>query len=388
MHVYSIRQDQFNAIKKLTEIDRKNALGCAFKVVEENGELASALQGLFGMDGAHHRFTTQEKILEEVADITLAALSFGLKVDPDSEVNCFAKAINLQSVVFNGIQPLERWAYWLEQLNSLTSMMLDIHNSGMVGSKVFRSCLTIQSMLNELSVSQEQWEDMLSSKIDKWAQIQEVEMQNKGVYPFELHVTIQEAQHGDFYKACEHLGVKPIVLDLQLAESVMKDVMTSSVIITDGIGAIQELTRIQDGLSDAGFEVIRGKIETVPWHPAAPSQINQRSMPESCYFEAHVAVPLRNDNTLDDNRDLLGQVCGKHALHLSRNIRKKTDKHVIIMATLRCYTGTSEHFKSVLKDAVTDLEAKGFDISKTITEFAIFDSNVHHDQSWLSIESR
>ena len=65
------------------------------------------------------------------------------------------------------------------------------------------------------------------------------------------------------------------MLDLQRDQIVIKDVMTSSVFMGNNTGAYQEMKRISNGLWAAGFEILREKIETVPWHPAAPSSTNR-----------------------------------------------------------------------------------------------------------------
>jgi len=103
---------------------------------------------------------------------------------------------------------------------------------------------------------------------------------------------------GAFKEACASLStdkirVKPIILDLQDKEgdNVFIDTMTSSTFMGDNNSAYYEMKRISEGLSSQGFKVIREKIETVPWHPAAPSKVDGNSaMPKDCYFETHFGV--------------------------------------------------------------------------------------------------
>jgi|AntDeeMinimDraft_5_1070356.scaffolds.fasta_scaffold11731_2 hypothetical protein len=385
MNTFRIRPDQLNAIKSLTDLDLKTPLGCAFKVIEETGELASALQGLLSLDGAHHRFITQDRIVEEIADITLASLSFGHKVSPESDLNWWllSKPTNETFSRSTDYTEVDRWAFWLEQLSSSSPVMLDIPRIGKLGNLVTRTCETAQSMLNEVGATQEHWESMLSAKIDKWAQIQKNQMNKEGIYPFEIHITVKNANRELFISACDDIGVKPVILDLQMGEQTIKDVMTSSVIMTNNHGASDEMHRIEDELSKRGFTVVRCKIETAPFHPSAPSEANGYPMPDNCYFEAHIAVSLINDDTLAQRTKELNELSEAYDLHLSRNVRKKTADRVIIMATLRVYAGTCEEFKRKLKAATNGFERNRFDIGKTVTEFAIWDSNIRHDNAWM-----
>ena len=123
-----------------------------------------------------------------------------------------------------------------------------------------------------------------------------------------------------FKKSCKDIGVKPIVLDLENSgESVMKDVMTSSHIVGNNTSAYKECARIVKQLEWKGFKVVRKKIETVPWHPAAPSE-NTDKMPEDCYFEAHIGCIITNEG-----KETLQRLAGRLDSHLSRNFFKKLE---------------------------------------------------------------
>jgi len=112
--------------------------------------------------------------------------------------------------------------------------------------------------------------------------------------PYEIHVTVEEADVDRFREACADLGVKPLLLALQLASGgVARDVMTSSIHRGDDPSAKGEARRIGEGLAAAGFRVARTKIETVPWHPLAPSRENGLEAAGGRYFEAHLAVACR-----------------------------------------------------------------------------------------------
>lgn len=205
--------------------------------------------------------------------------------------------------------------------------------------------------------------------------------------PYEFHVTIEADQELDldkFQTACGQLGVKPIVLDLGDSNTKLTDVMTSSTeMLDDDQSAFESLNRIGDGLAEDGFSVVRRKIETAPWHPASP-QITGDQMPDGSYFEAHFAVSTPTD-LIDDLRD---HVTGASPeLHLSRNMFKRAkDGRAIIMATLRDYDTVYSDFGAAVEDIAARLDDGTYLLAKNpITEFALYDSNTHHDDTWMNL---
>lgn len=205
--------------------------------------------------------------------------------------------------------------------------------------------------------------------------------------PYEFHVTIAaQAERLEAFRAtCEELRVKPIVLDLGVNnDEVLSDYMTSSTATyTSDVEAFNRLQKLSRNMCEAGFTVVRQKIETAPWHNKAP-QKPEDIMPEGCYFEAHLAlnvlamqVPeLRGRLRLDENAP---------ALHLSRNSFKQASAgRLVMMATLRSYLDTSQTFSEHVEASRNYLTAEGYELEKDpIIEFALYDSNVHHDDNWM-----
>ena len=151
--------------------------------------------------------------------------------------------------------------------------------------------------------------------------------------------------------------------------------------------ALTEVNRIADGLAAAGYLVVRRKIETVPWHPAAPSELNGvRTMPAASYFEAHfnVIVSAATPDTFEAQREALVGLARTHGAHLSRNVFKQLSptQHTL-MLTLRSYADTRERFTERRDVLMAALTAGQFVCDKLITEFSLFDSRVTHDASWL-----
>jgi hypothetical protein len=249
--------------------------------------------------------------------------------------------------------------------------------------EVIDTLLVSYSIAYHMDFTDEEVEDMFKQKLLKWNNILTKEEKTRGKpIPYEIHITVSLSTWdiSSFKKACETIGVKPIVLSLQNTQSehVMQDVMTSSVFFGDNTGAYNEALRIADALNDWEFNVVRKKIETVPWHPAAPS-IDGDVMPKNCYFESHVAV-----RTSSDKQDLLRRLAQAHDAHMSKNVFKVIDENDFIqMMTIRWYDGTYANFDKKIDDFIAELKEFGFELDKKIVEFSVYDTKVSHDAAWL-----
>lgn len=245
------------------------------------------------------------------------------------------------------------------------------------------------SIVRHLGFTQEDLESMMMRKAQKWDSLQEREGGIKPPYPYEIHVTVESAEKQHFIQTCKDLGVKPIFLALQnrAGETKLHDVMTSSVHFGIDQSALGELKRIADGLTAAGLTVVRRKIETVPWHPAAPSVKNGVSeMPVGCYFESHLNVIVKalTSDELATKRATLQTLAERHGAHLSKNVFKEfTSTEFTLMVTLRSYGLRREVFESDRDALHRSLQAMGFETEKVITEFSIYDSRNEHDSAWL-----
>lgn len=243
--------------------------------------------------------------------------------------------------------------------------------------------LTVKSIAYSLDFDDSEIEEMLKEKALYWAELQARDRGAKFPVPYEIHITVKTDQLEHFKDACLMAGVKPLLLDLQNSEgsSVMQEVMTSSVHVGNNASVYTEMFRISNALRERGLKVIREKIETVPWHPAAPSFSDRNpKMPPNCYFEAHLAVL-----TTEDQLSKLRECAADQECHMSKNIFKKVDEsHVKIMVTFRRYEGSSEEFRSMADQIKGQIESQGFIVEKVITEFSVYDSKVSHDAAWLT----
>ena len=237
------------------------------------------------------------------------------------------------------------------------------------------------SIAYDLGYTDDDVEAMMFTKANKWASLQE-KSHVEYPLPFEIHVTVDfDGDVEGFKIACNKIGVKAVVLDLQNREgsAVMKDVMTSSKHFGTNRSAYEEAMRIQRGLEEVNKRVTRVKIETVPWHPMAPRTLSD-SMPDCCHFESHIPVSIDEANipTLKD-------ICTELGLHLSQNVfKRQQDGTVVIMTTYRSRSHTSETFGDKIEYIQNELTRAGFTIGKSVVEFCVYDTKNGHDTKWLT----
>ena len=337
-------------IKALSLKDKKNLSQKLGKVMEESGELARVVLPYDGADGTTHRFIEKERVLEESVDVILTAISMAYELGfshDDIEEMMWRKAEK-----WHGIQAKDAKVEY--------PIPYEIHITVDLGDYV-----TILEAIESEYVSGKN--------------IKPGHLVLLGPYVALDKKSLEEQAINDFRNACQKIGVKPIVLDLENGgESVMKDVMTSSHIIGDNTSSYNECNRISSILEENGFKVVRKKIETVPWHPAAPSAVGNK-MPEDCYFEAHIGCIIT-----PEEKHELEIIALTHKAHLSRNYFKKMeDGKFVNMITLRAYENRLTDFEYAVDLLKKDLDLFPIDYEKVIIEFAIYDTKVSHDFKWL-----
>lgn len=326
-------------IKNLSIKDKKTLSQKALKTCEEVGELAKAILPFDSAPGTNHRFIGRDKILEEIADVYLTNISI---------------------------------AY-------------------------------------SLNFTDEEITEMIQKKAVKWQEIQAKEDNSSFPLPFEIHVTVDMSRIADgdgdpvngkklfvedFKRQCKSLGVKPIVLELQLENGTLDDVMTSSKHFGDNRSAYEESERISRELSKMGYRVVRKKIETVPWHSAAPLVDGVIPIPNDCYFESHIGVvikPEQKENLndfVDFLNDMFEQSDSGGIAKMSQNFFKKSNdgSKFINMITYRNNLCGYDTFKEEVEMIKYSLVSNGFEFEKVEVEYAIYDTNVSHDNAWLKEE--
>ena len=318
-------------IKDLSIKDKKTLSQKTLKLVEEVGELSRVILPFDSAPGTNHRFSDREKILEEVVDVYLSNISIA----------------------------------------------------------------------HSLGFTEEEFNEMLNKKTDKWAKLQLKEDEVTFPLPYEIHVTIDAESYSiknggleDFKSDCKEIDVKPIVLDLEMKEGTLKDVMTSSKHFGDNRSAYEEANRIANKLTSFGYKVVRNKIETVPWHPAAPTFNTGEPIPNGCYFESHIGVVILpeekealqefvqglNDRCTEAGIIKIGGTC-----KLSQNFFKKSkdSSKFVNMLTYRDNMTCRKDFERGVEAIKWSLEKCGFEFEKVEVEYALYDTNVNHDSKWI-----
>lgn len=296
-------------VEKLSKNDPKTLKEKVLKTMEELGELSKAVLPFEGAPGSLHKFADKQKILEEVADTILGAIS----------------------VAYN------------------------------------------------LDFTHEQIDSMLWQKANYWAKLQSKEKNNPFPIPFELHVTVsKDSDVEKFKQVCLILGVKPIVLELiKNKQKVLDEIMTSSIFIGDSVNAQAELEKIADVLKEHGFIVERKKIETAPWHPAAPSK-GLGQMKTGNYFEAHLDVRINNEQ-----EEKVIEIAKKFGAEVSVNAKKVQAHQKTLMLTLREYSGFWEEFEPKVNRLYQELLNNNFEVERPNSEYSLYDSAVNHDLVWI-----
>jgi len=318
-------------IKRLSIKDKKTLSQKCLKLVEEVGELARIILPYDSAHGTNHRFTDREALLEEVVDVYLTNISIA----------------------------------------------------------------------NSLGFTDEEFNDMLDKKSKKWSQLQSAEEKAEFPLPFEIHVTVSVGDEFDglvelehFKKSCVEIGVKPIIIDLEIKEDFVKDVMTSSKHFGDNRSAYEESIRIVNELNKRGYKVLRNKIESVPWHPSAPVISTGKEIPNNCYFESHIGVVITPDEKEDLNTFVRSTLTNGQLIELSgtaklsQNFFKKSKdgSKFVNMLTYRSNMCGSPKFKLEVEGIKQLLNEEGFEFEKVEVEYAIYDTNVSHDAKWISNE--
>jgi hypothetical protein len=164
--------------------------------------------------------------------------------------------------------------------------------------------------------------------------------------------------------------------------------MTSSTTHALNSQALNQANNIANTLVAHGFVVKRVKLETVPWHPKALAEDNLSKPPE--YLETHIPVKVAVSQLQE-----LKQACADissilqiEKLHLSRNPFKVLgDGLHVVMVTLRIHSSNISivEFERIKHDVIDHITRR-FQLAKENphTEYAIYDSNVAHDNRWTS----
>ena len=191
---------------------------------------------------------------------------------------------------------------------------------------------------------------------------------------YEIHITVERiADLSTFNNECTDLDVKPLLVnDFFRNGDERLSMMTSSRHKGDDHSAHAEMRRVADGLARAGVKVSRKKIETVPWHPYAPTDVNGRTPNPGQYFECHFKIHTEITSGLQ-------QILRASNLYLSANPMK----YGVVMATLRYADMTIDVFNATVQIMENYLKKQRLQVDPPRVEFTIYDSNPTYDDDWI-----
>ncbi|MEV5239064.1 hypothetical protein AB0K89_08105 [Streptomyces cinnamoneus] len=144
-------------------------------------------------------------------------------------------------------------------------------------------------------------------------------------------------------------------------------------------GAVREL-------QEAGADVVRVKVEAVPWAVGVPeSDEAAAALGGSYYFEHHLKLLLPPGADLAP----LARLVSAHTAHLSRNARRvRDDGRAERFVTQRC-RAVGRRTAGVRLDAlVAALRDGGHDIISAEREFVVHDSDGSLDAGWITEQGR
>lgn len=309
-------------IQTLSRNDTKSLMGKSVKTQDEVGDLGGAILAFTGQAGATHKFVEASGVFDEAIDVILCALSCAYDV-------------------------------------------------GATHEEIF---------------------EHMFKKASYWEYLQKRELKDDSTplfpLPFEVHLTVALPAEGytddffdEFSAACTGIGCKPVHLALPIGiDDIEHVVMTSMRVMGDNSNATSAMSYQSLGLTKAGFVVTRRKIETVPWHPAAPKSAEHPRMLSGQYFECHTNFSLTGT---DADRTAVALFLKNKGCVTSQNMRKAAGVGVV-SCTFRTYACTYPEFQTDCRVFAEELKyIPGVTVLDQDCEFSLYDSNVEADAAWM-----
>ncbi|MFF1957732.1 hypothetical protein ACFVWX_12175 [Streptomyces sp. NPDC058220] len=200
---------------------------------------------------------------------------------------------------------------------------------------------------------------------------------------FETHLTVRAdradtvASLGD-WAAAQGLKLTHIVLDRGRTPS-------QPMLTLRGTGTLDGQRRAAEQcaerLAEAGFAVVRTKIEAAPWNEGVPqTDAEAATLPAHCHFEHH--IKLRLPIPYDAKR--LATVAEQHTAHVSRNARRVLSGGVQERFVTQRARGVGRPAARARLDALLDgLDAAGFQPVDIEEEFVLHDDHPAMDIGWI-----
>jgi hypothetical protein len=193
---------------------------------------------------------------------------------------------------------------------------------------------------------------------------------------YESHITVAAkdlAALSVLQGFCLSKGLKCLVIELAQGEHPCQP-MTSGFHQGSEEQVKAEVFALASELATQGLTVERVKIEAHIQNSDLPLE-DPTDGDDKKYYEAHFRVMVPSEDRL---RELQG-VCRQHGVHVSRNAQANKP---IRFVTLRVYRAGLLTAQQRAADIVRLLQESGFEITKQIQEYVVFDSRLELDRGW------
>lgn len=196
---------------------------------------------------------------------------------------------------------------------------------------------------------------------------------------FEAHLTVRaDASRLEEHAAAHGLKFTHIVLERGRTPSQPMLTLHRRGSLPAVREAVEDAAR---ALRDAGFEVVRTKIEAAPWAEGVPDTDEEAAaLGPRYYFEHHIKLLLGSPS-----REGLPELAAAHTAHLSRNVRRiRPDGRTERFVTQRCRLVGRRTAQARLDALTADLRRDGWEIVSTEREFVVHDSDESLDHGWIT----
>jgi hypothetical protein len=201
---------------------------------------------------------------------------------------------------------------------------------------------------------------------------------------FESHVTVRAEgpeQIERFRELCRERGLKCLLIELARG-TYHSQPMTATHHEGSFEDVLAEAQAAARFFRDSGLEVTRVKIEADPTSRGVPgTDLEAARLPPTNYFEFHLLVTLARMIELP----ALGEICEKHNAHLSSNAFKRaTAEETQRFVTMRLEGAGLKRASAVFEELARAVEAAGYQTSRQVHEYVVYDSNVSLDAGWMN----
>ncbi len=196
-------------------------------------------------------------------------------------------------------------------------------------------------------------------------------------------------QKAGFAEACQALGIKALCLGLDYADPGVVDVLQSTRYFTapSPQSPVEQMLGHAEALQ-ARFEVIRLKLEAMATDPGVPQTEEAMAAMNAAtgydhYFEYHVKlggeVSPDNDARL---KGLAAELTGELGVKVPFSCNNMGSKNQRFL-NCRTYGLGAPASRAVADRVAAACQARGYEVSKIIAEFIVFDTNRDLDRGWL-----